>query len=199
MHIRRRHVEQAAPILASSLVLLAGVLFLHWNVFGLVLVFWLETVIVIVAEALRAMLAPLDRGASRAERVMAGSGQCLVFLLGACVMLVPVMFLGHKELGGFAWTGSVVDDAVAIARTYGLALPFLALVVVHAANLVSEVARGIEYQGPLGSMFRWFAFIVMFLLAGIPAVYFGANLWVLVVLIAVKAGLELVMIHFSSG
>src|SRR5262245_52984701 len=63
---RRKDVSTTALVLAN-LTPLFGVLFLHWSVFSLLLLYWLENVTVGVVNVLRLQLAPPFRELLREE------------------------------------------------------------------------------------------------------------------------------------
>jgi len=183
-------------LVAANLVPLAGVLLWNWSVFALIALFWMENVIVGVFFALRMLLAdPRDPA-----------------LWAAKVFLVPFfcfhygMFTGVHGLFVFGLFGGkaydphglqVLEPALRAAQDLGLWLPLAALLASHGFSFLwNYLWRGEFRRAKLTELMakpygRVVVLHMAIILGAIGTLALGSPLWALLVLLALKIGLDL--------
>ena len=183
-------------LVAANLVPLAGVLLWNWSVFALIALFWMENVIVGVLFALRMLLAdPRDPA-----------------LWAAKVFLVPFfcfhygMFTGVHGLFVFGLFGGkaydphglqVLEPALRAAQDLGLWLPLAALLASHGFSFLwNYLWRGEFRRAKLTELMakpygRVVVLHMAIILGAIGTLALGSPLWALLVLLALKIGLDL--------
>lgn len=176
-------------LVAANLVPLAGVLFWGWDAFALIALFWMENVVIGVFFILRMLsLDPSD-----------------LALWGAKLFMVPFfcvhygMFTaGHgffvfSMLGGGKYSVSSVEGA---ADDLGLWLPLAVLASSHLFSfLYNYLYRGEFRRAQLTSLMtqpyaRIIVLHVAIIFGGFAAMALGSPLWALVILLALKIGLD---------
>jgi hypothetical protein len=142
--IARPLVPSVLTLTAANLIPLAGVLWFGWQVFALLLLFWLENVVVGVFNVLRMLAArPADRGAWGAKLFMIPFF-CVHYGMFTAVHGVFVIAI----FGRGAWNGSAADigPVVRSLRPSGLVLSFAALALSHAFSFVWNYIGHGEYR-----------------------------------------------------
>jgi len=182
-------------LVAANLVPLAGVLFWGWDAFALVALFWMENVVVGVFFILRMLcLDPRDPALWLGKLFMV---PFFCFHYGMFTGLHGVFvfsLLGGESYGvrGF----EVLAPAVRAAGDYGLWLPLAVLTASHLFSFVwNFLYRGEFRRAGLSSLMsqpygRVVVLHVAVILGGIGAMALGSPLWALLVLLAMKIGLD---------
>lgn len=183
-------------LVAANLVPLAGVLFWDWNVFALILLFWMENVVVGVLFALRMLCADPADAALWAGKLFMVPFFSFHYGLFTAVHGTFVFLLFGK--GDYRVDGlELLAPALRAAADYELWLPIAAL----AASHVFSFAWNYLYRGefrrvelkrlmlqPYG---RVVVLHVAIIFGGIAAMALGSPVWALLVLLALKIGLDL--------
>jgi hypothetical protein len=172
-------------LVAANLVPLAGVLFWGWDAFALLALFWMENVIVGVFFALRMLtIDPRDPA-----------------LWMAKLFMVP-FFCFHYGMftaihGAFVFSVFGKNDPMQAASDYGLWLPIAVLLASHLFSFVWNWLVGGEFRRAqlTRTMMQPYARVVVLhvaiILGGIAATALGSPVWALLVLVALKIGLDL--------
>ena len=183
-------------LVAANLVPLAGVLLWNWSVFALIALFWMENVIVGVFFALRMLLADPRDPALWAAKVFLVPFFCFHYGMFTAVHGVFVFGL----FGGKAYDPrglQVLEPALRVARDLGLWLPLAALLASHAFSFLwNYLWRGEFRRAKLTELMarpygRVIVLHLAIILGGIGTLALGSPLWALLVLIALKIGLDL--------
>jgi hypothetical protein len=184
-------------LVLANLVPVYGVLALGWDVFPLVLLFWLENVVIGAFNVLRLLAARPSDGGVWAVKLFLVPFFAVHYGLFTFVhgVFVFVLFSGSGgEATGLTFSlAQPVADAVA---TWHLGMPLLALTASHLYSFVANYLLGGEYlRTPLQKvMFRPYGRIialhVAILLGGLFAQVLGSPIWALLILIAVKIGFD---------
>lgn len=184
-------------LVLANLVPVYGVLALGWDVFPLVLLFWLENVVIGAFNVLRLIFARPADGATWALKIFMVPFFTVHYGLFTYVhgVFVFVLFSGSGGEGmgtAFSLAGPAAD---AIA-TWHLGLPLLALTASHLYSFVANYLLGGEFRRtPLPKIMfqpygRIVALHVAILAGGFLAQFLGSPVWALLILIAVKIGFD---------
>ena len=183
-------------LVAANLVPVAGVLAWNWSVFALIALFWMENVIVGVFFALRMLLADPRAPALWAAKLFLVPFFCFHYGMFTAIHGVFVFAL----FGGKAYDPhglEVLEPAMRAARDLGLWLPLAALLASHGFSFLwNYLWRGEFRRGKITElMARPYARVVVLhlaiILGGIGTLALGSPLWALLVLLALKIGLDL--------
>ena len=189
----------ALALLAANLVPLYGVLFLGWSAFALLVLFWLENVVIGVLNALRMLLASPARAGLWAGKLFMVPFFCVhygMFTVGHG-MFVFLLF-GDKDYEALAqgfWPTAAAAHAIA---QYDLALPLAVLAASHLFSFCwNYLWRGEFRSAEIGKLMRQpYARVVVLhltiLFGGFAATTLGSPLWALLLLLALKIGIDLV-------
>lgn len=188
-------------LIAVNLIPVLGVLFLDWEIFPLILLYWLENVMLGVLQVVRIVLAPVEAGV---PRLAAQAGKLFlipfftvhygIFCLVHGVF-VFVLFAGDGPLGrepDFPTPGVLMREMSA----HHLWIPALALFASHAFSLLRHLAAGeaAVQVGPkmMGEVYgRIIVLHVAILFGGFAVMLLGSSLIPLLLLIALKTGIDL--------
>ena len=182
-------------LVAANLVPLAGVLFWGWDVFPLLVLFWMENVVIGVLNALKMLLADPADPALWAGKLFMVPFFCVHYGMFTAVhgLFVFARFGGKKyDAQGL----DVTEPALAVARDYGLWLPLGVLVASHAFSFVwNYLYRGELRRVSLAELMarpygRVVVLHVAILVGGFGAMMLGSPLWALLLLLALKIGLD---------
>ena len=182
-------------LLAANLVPVAGVLLWDWSVFALLVLFWMENVLLGLFFVLRMLCAdPLDPA-----------------LWGGKLLLVPFfcvhygMFTAIHGLFVFALFGGkgygspglqVLEPAVRAASDLGLWLPLAVLFASHGFSFLwNYLYRGEFRRAQLTRLMaqpygRVAVLHLTIIFGGMGAMALGSPMWALLVLLALKIGLD---------
>jgi hypothetical protein len=183
-------------LVAANLVPLAGVLLWNWSVFALIALFWMENVIVGVFFALRMLLADPRDPALWAAKVFLVPFFCFHYGMFTAVHGLFVFGL----FGGKAYDPhglQVLEPALRVARDLGLWLPLAALLASHGFSFLwNYLWRGQFRRAKLTELMskpygRVVVLHVGIILGAIATTALGSPLWALLVLLAMKIGLDL--------
>ncbi len=183
-------------LVAANLVPVAGVLLWNWSVFALIALFWMENVIVGVFFALRMLLADPRDPALWAAKLFLVPFFCFHYGMFTAIHGVFVFAL----FGGKAYDPhglEVLEPAMRAARDLGLWLPLAALLASHGFSFLwNYLWRGEFRRGKITElMARPYGRVVVLhlaiILGGIGTLALGSPLWALLVLLALKIGLDL--------
>jgi len=183
-------------LVAANLVPVAGVLAWNWSVFALIALFWMENVIVGVFFALRMLLADPREPALWAAKLFLVPFFCFHYGMFTAIHGVFVFAL----FGGKAYDPhglEVLEPAMRAARDLGLWLPLAALLASHGFSFLwNYLWRGEFRRGKITElMARPYGRVVVLhlaiILGGIGTLALGSPLWALLVLLALKIGLDL--------
>jgi len=183
-------------LVAANLVPVAGVLAWNWSVFALIALFWMENVIVGVFFILRMLLADPRDPALWAAKLFLVPFFCFHYGMFTAIHGVFVFAL----FGGKAYEPhglEVLEPAMRAARDLGLWLPLAALLASHGFSFLwNYLWRGEFRRGKITElMARPYGRVVVLhlaiILGGIGTLALGSPLWALLVLLALKIGLDL--------
>lgn len=183
-------------LVAANLVPLAGVVFWGWNVFALILLFWMENVVVGVLFALRLLCAGPADAAPWAGKLFLVPFFCFHYGMFTAVhgTFVFLLFAG----GGYPVDGlQLLAPALRAAADYELWLPIGALAASHLFSFAwNYLYRGEFRRVQLSRLMmqpygRVVVLHVAILFGGIAATALGSPVWALLVLVALKIGLDL--------
>ena len=183
-------------LVAANIVPLAGVLFWDWDVFALLLLFWMENVVIGVLNVLRMLCAdPLDV-ALWAGKLLMVPFFCVhygMFTAGHGVLLLSLFGGASYRASGL----SPLEPAVRAAADYDLWLPIAVLAVSHLFSFLWNYLYRGEFRRmtitelmakPYG---RVVVLHVTIILGGFGVAALGSPVWALVLLLALKTGLDL--------
>ena len=183
-------------LLAANLVPVAGVLLWDWSVFALIALFWMENVIVGVLFALRMLCADPRDPALWAAKLFMVPFFCFHYGMFTAVHGMFVFSL----FGARAYSASglqLLEPALRAARELGLWLPLAALLASHGFSFLWNYLYRGEFRSaqlprlmakPYG---RVVVLHVAIIFGGIAAMALGSPVWALLVLLALKIGLDL--------
>jgi len=183
-------------LVAANLVPLAGVLLWNWSVFALIALFWMENVIVGVLFALRMLLADPRDPALWAAKVFLVPFFCFHYGMFTAVHGLFVFGL----FGGKAYDPhglQVLEPALRAAQDLGLWLPLAALLASHGFSFLwNYLWRGEFRRAKLTELMakpygRVVVLHMAIILGAIGTLALGSPLWALLVLLALKIGLDL--------
>lgn len=185
-------------LIAANLLALWGVLAWDWPVFPILLLFWMENVIVGALNVARMLL--LDPGdlATWAGKLLMVPFFCVHYGMFTLVHGVFVLALfggaAYERAGGGLFS---IEPVLRAVRDYDLWLPVAALAGSHLFSFVWNYCLRGEYQRaslqdlmarPYG---RVMVLHVTILAGGFAAQALGSPLWALLLLIALKIGIDL--------
>ena len=186
----------AVVLVLANLVPLAGVVFWRWDAFALIALFWMENVVVGVFFILRMLFADPRDGALWLGKVFMVPFFCFHYGMFTAIHGVFVFSM----LGGRRYDVpglSVLEPAARAAADYGLWLPLAVLFASHFFSFCwnylycgefRRVALGELMSRPYG---RVVVLHVAIILGGFGAMALGSPVWALLVLVALKIGLDL--------
>ena len=193
--------ETAKPVsawilLAANLIPVAGVLLWGWSVFALLVLFWMENVIIGAFFALRMLCADPRDAALWAGKLFMVPFFCFHYGMFTAIHGVFVFSI----FGGKSYSASglqVLEPAARAASELGLWLPLAALLASHAFSFVwNYLVRGEFRRASLPALMakpygRVVVLHLAIILGGIGAMALGSPVWALLVLLALKIGLDL--------
>jgi len=184
-------------LLAANLVPLYGVLALGWEVFPLMLLFWIENVVVGVLNVARMLCVDPRDPASWAAKLFLVPFFCFHYGMFTAVHGVFVfgLFGGHgfSQVRGLDVLGPAMDAV----REYGLQVAVLALAASHLFSFLwNYLGRGEFRRASLSKLMAGpYSRVVVLHLAilggGFAAAALGSPVWALVLLVALKVGFDL--------
>lgn len=129
----------------ANLIPLYGVFALGWQVFPVLLLFWMENVVVGVFNVLKMLLASPAEGKSWAAKVAMIPFFCFHYGIFTAVhgIFVIVVFGGYLELGADFPQGNVLFQVIS---DYQIGWAFLALVLSHTISFVLNYIGKGEYK-----------------------------------------------------
>jgi hypothetical protein len=183
-------------LIAANLLPLYGVLFWNWEVFPLLVLFWLENVVIGALNALKMLCADPADAALWAGKLFMVPFFCFHYGMFTAVHGVFVFSL----FGGKAYDthGLWVFGSVGrVANEFHLWLPIAALVASHLFSFFwNTLFRGEFRRSSLGAlMARPYARVVILhltiLAGGFAAMALGSPLWALLLLLGIKTAIDL--------
>jgi len=190
----RRRDFSAAVLITANLIPMVGVMFLHWEVFPLMLLYWLENVVVGAFNVLRlAVSAPDDMGRWIAK---------VFFIPFFCVHyggfafvhgMFLMFFFGHFRIAEPSNLPGLVVQAV---RQTHVGFALLAMVLSHGLSFVTHFIHGREFMrvSLRQLMIQPYQRVVVLHLAvlggGVAVMFLGSPLVALIVLIAIKTVID---------
>ncbi len=183
-------------LLAANLVPVAGVLLWDWSVFALIALFWMENVIVGVLFALRMLCADPRDPALWAAKLFMVPFFCFHYGMFTAIhgMFVFTLF------GGKAYPVQdlrLLEPGARAAGELGRWLPLAALLASHGFSFLWNYLYRGEFRSAqlAGLMAKPYGRVVVLHVAiifgGIAAMALGSPVWALLVLLALKIGLDL--------
>ena len=183
-------------LVAANLVPMAGVLFWDWNVFALILLFWMENVVVGVLFALRILCVDPANAALWAAKLFMVPFFSFHYGLFTAVHGTFVFLLFGR--GAYPVDGlQLLGPALRAAADYDLWLPIAALAASHVFSFAwNYLYRGEFRQVQLKRLMllpygRVVVLHVAIIFGGIAAMALGSPVWALLVLLGLKIGLDL--------
>jgi hypothetical protein len=183
-----RHV---VPLLAN-LVPVAGVLFLGWDLFLVLALFWVENLVIGLFGILRVAFATGERLPRRIVHVLFFCVHYGGFMLAHALLLIAVFGASARVDGGVTDMRGFVDYLLRV----DVALAVVALVVAHGEAFVYGVLRGrfVSTRDAMVAPYRRiFITQVGLILGGFAVEQFGQPVLGLVALIAAKIAVDLRM------
>jgi hypothetical protein len=193
-------VEKEKPLsawvlVAANLVPLAGVLFWGWDAFALIALFWMENVVVGLFFILRMLCLDPRDPALWAGKLFMVPFFCFhygLFTAGHGVFVFDMLGGKRYDVQGL-W---VLEPAARAAADYGLWLPLAVLFASHLFSfLYNYLYRGEFRRVQLAAlMFTPYRRVVVLhltiIIGGFAAIFLGSPVWALLVLLAMKIGLD---------
>jgi hypothetical protein len=186
----------AGVLLAANLIPVAGVLLGGWSVFALIVLFWMENVIVGVFFVLRMLLADPRDPVLWAGKLFMVPFFCFHYGMFTAIHGSFVFGLfGGKDYDTIGL--DVVQPALRAVADVGLWLPLAALLASHGFSFLwNYLWRGEFRRAQLMRLMvkpygRVVVLHVGIILGGIATLALGSPLWALLVLLAMKIGLDL--------
>jgi hypothetical protein len=185
----------AAVLVAANLVPLAGVLLWGWDAFALILLFWMENVVVGVFFILRMLLADPRDPALWAAKLFMIPFFCFHYGMFTAIhgLFVFALFGAKRyEVPGL----QVLEPAARAASDLGLWLPLAVLVGSHLFSfLYNYLWRGEFRRVQMAKLMtapyqRIVVLHIGIILGGFAVAALGSPVWALVVLLAMKIGLD---------
>jgi hypothetical protein len=183
-------------LVAANLVPLAGVLFWGWNAFVLIALFWMENVVVGVFFILRMLCVDPRDAALWAGKLFMVPFFC--FHYGLFTTIHGALVFGIFGGKDYSPQGlQLLEPAARAVADYGLWLPLGALFASHLFSFLwNYLYRGEFRRAQLSALMtqpyiRVVILHVAIILGGIGAMALGSPLWALLVLLALKIGLDL--------
>jgi hypothetical protein len=182
-------------LVAANLLPLAGVLFWGWDAFALIALFWMENVVVGLFFVLRMLCLDPRDPALWAGKLLMVPFFCFHYGMFTAIhgMFVFDMLGGKRyDVQGL----SMLEPAARAAADYGLWLPLAVLVASHLFSFAwNYLYRGEFRRAQLSSLMakpygRVVVLHIAIILGGIGAMALGSPLWALLVLLAMKIGLD---------
>ena len=204
--------KSALVLIAANLVPIWGVMFLHWSVFSVVFLFWLENVAIGIFNVLKMLTVGIIGGAQEAPMGVVGSRVWRAVRLGGALFMagfftvhyggfcfVHGIFVVGMLGGGFQSGGpeKMLMESVANVFSSDLGVAAAILFCSHAFSFVSNFLVRREYTkttvdslmiGPYG---RIVVLHMAILLGAFISVALKSNAGVLVLLVALKVLLDL--------
>lgn len=185
-------------LVASNLIPVYGVLALGWDVFPIVLLFWLENVVIGLLNVLRMVTAQPAEGPMWAAKLFMVPFFTVHYGIFTLVHGVFVLVLfsggGVEHVGGPHELAGAVREAVASRH---LGWPLLALAASHFVSFVGHWLLDGEFRTtPLMKVMmqpygRIIVLHVTILLGGFLVMSLGSPVWALLLLIVLKIGFDL--------
>ena len=183
-------------LVAANVLPLVGVLFLGWDVFPLLALFWMENVIIGALNALKMLLVDPGDAALWGGKLFMVPFFCFHYGMFTTVHGAFVMSLFGAKKYDVPGT-DVLEPALRVAHDYGLWLPLAVLAGSHAFSFLwNYLYRGEFRRAQLGMLMarpygRVMVLHVAILVGGFAAAMLGSPVWALVLLLALKVGLDL--------
>jgi hypothetical protein len=192
MRVRWRHVKLAIPVAIANLIPVAGVIFLGWKILALFMLFWLETVAMVIIGAVHHLFTPVDRGQPKSERVQEAFGMLLPNFFFAAGQLWLIMgTVGMREMQRMDLSGDMFRDFGTLFVSLDLLLPTATLLLFHA---IQEGRHWRSRERSLGmlllTMARFFALSFLLIPFSGAIIVYDVQMAVLIVLVVVKAGVD---------
>ena len=199
---KRRDVSSVALILANATPLV-GVLFLHWQIFPLLIVYWLENLIVGIFNVLRIVVAgPGGRIPWYLKLVMIPAF-CLhygFFNFGYGLFLFGFLGLAYGE-SRLVWgtPAELAPHVVAAIARFGLGFALLSLVTSHAVSFKMNYIDGGEYLRvtPKRLMVHPYSRVILFhftiMIGTVLMFVLGTPVFLVVTLVAIKTAMDLAL------
>lgn len=188
----------ALALIAANLLPLYGVLALGWEVFALVLLFWLENVVIGVLYVARMLCADPGDVALWLFKLVLVPFFCVHYGMFTAIHGVFVFSLfGDGRFESAADGLWLLDAAVRAVRALGLGPACVALAASHAFSFGWNYLRGGEFRGasPQQLMGQPYGRVVVLHLAiiggGFAVIALGSPVWALVVLLVLKIAFDL--------
>jgi hypothetical protein len=182
-------------LVAANLVPLAGVLFWGWDVFALLVLFWMENVVIGVLNVVKMLLADPADAALWAGKLFMAPFFCFHYGMFTAVhgTFVFALFGGRRyDSPGL----NVVEPALRAAGELGLWLPLGVLLGSHAFSFLwNYLYRGEFRRAKLAELMakpygRVVVLHLTILFGGFGAMALGSPVWALLLLIGLKVGLD---------
>jgi hypothetical protein len=186
-------------LVGANLVPLAGVLFWGWDVFALLLLFWMENVVIGVLNVVKILLADPTDMALWAGKAFMAPFFCFHYGMFTAIhgTFVFALFGGKTANASYDAQGiNVIEPALRAAGELGLWLPLGVLVASHAFSFLwNYLYRGEFRRAKLAELMakpygRIVVLHLTILFGGFGAMMLGSPVWALLLLIALKIGLD---------
>ena len=198
--LKPKRQELATPsvllLIAANLVPIYGVLFLHWQVFPVLVVFWMENVIIGIFNVCKMLVASPASPGSWIGKIFLIPFFCFHYGMFTFVHGIFVFVL----FGGYFTADASFPDEDSLFQVIGhfqLGWAFSALLISHAASFVINYIRKGEYkQAKLGELMqqpysRVVLLHVTILLGGFLVMFLGSPIYALLLLVLLKMYIDI--------
>jgi hypothetical protein len=185
----------AILLIIANLIPLYGVFFLDWDVFPILLLFWMENVVVGIFNVFKMLVASPASGKSWAAKVVMIPFFCFHYGIFTAVhgIFVFIIFGGYLELGANFPEGNVLFQSI---KDFQLGWVFLALIFSHAFSYIfNYIGKGEYKQADLKELMeqpysRVVLLHVTILIGGFLIMQLGSPVFALLVLIFLKTFID---------
>ena len=186
----------AILLIAANLLPVYGVLFLDWQVFPVLLLFWMENVVVGVLNVFKMLLASPSRPVGWVAKAFMVPFFC--FHYGMFTLVHGVFVFGL--FGGYFTSGAGLPDGTALSRAvgeFGLGWALLALCLSHVASFViNYLGKGEFRQASLSRLMqqpygRVVLLHVTIVIGGFLVMMLGSPVFALLLLVSLKGFIDL--------
>ncbi len=183
-------------LLMANLVPLYGVISLHWQVFPIVVLFWIENAIVGIFNVFRMLLASPGSAGSWLVKIVMIPFFC--FHYGMFTLIHGVFVFGF--FGGYFTAGASFPDELALYQTISnaqLGWAILALLLSHTASFILNYIGKGEYkkanlQQLMGQPYNRVVLLhITILVGGFFVMSLGSPVYALLILILLKISIDI--------
>jgi Family of unknown function (DUF6498) len=183
---------------------LIGVLFLHWNVYPTIVLFWMESLVITLITLIKIAAVPSHTFVKSLEKILLIPYFCLSygFFLILCGLAIFFIFSGYSQSSSDFPSFSQIYQSLA---HYQLQWALLALTISHGISFVTNYMRKKEYQVFTTNDLMWVPYnragviIILVFIGGVLVKETGSIIALTVlILIKVYADIRLHLNHHAN-